>query len=136
MIPKQTQELLSETILFSDFSSKEEVLSYLTENQQFNDGNKKERFIQSVLEREDLQSTYLENGFALPHGDPQFAEQTKVTILILDKPVLWGKQKADIIVFLMIREEEMQQVEPIMELVMQGIKEKEWFISKMMEVKK
>jgi activator of the mannose operon (transcriptional antiterminator) len=135
-IPKQTQELLRETILFSDFSSKEAVLSHLIENQFFTDETKKKHFTQSVLEREALQSTYLENGFALPHGDPQFAEQTKVTILILDKPVLWGKQKADIIVFLMIREEEIQHVEPIMELVMQGIKEKEWFISKMMEVKK
>lgn len=35
----------------------------------------------------------------------------------------------------MIREDEAQEVEPVMKLIMQGIEDKEWFISKMLEVK-
>jgi mannitol/fructose-specific phosphotransferase system IIA component (Ntr-type) len=53
----------------------------------------------------------------------------------LDQPVEWGNQKADIIILLMIREDETQKVEPMMKLIMQGIENKEWFLSKMLEVK-
>jgi len=55
--------------------------------------------------------------------------------LLLDQPVEWGNQKADIIILLMIREDETQKVEPMMKLIMQGIENKEWFLSKMLEVK-
>ncbi len=82
-----------------------------------------------------MQSTYLDNGFAIPHGSPEFVEETTITILILDKPINWGNQKVDIIVLLMIKEEDTRKVESVMELVMQGIEDKNWFISKMMEVR-
>jgi activator of the mannose operon, transcriptional antiterminator len=42
----------------------------------------------------------------------------------------------DIIVLLMIKEEETQEVESMMKLIMHGVEEKEWFKSKMLEVRK
>lgn len=35
----------------------------------------------------------------------------------------------------MIREEDVKEVEPVMKMVMQGIEDKNWFISKMLEVR-
>lgn len=55
--------------------------------------------------------------------------------MILDKPVLWDNQKVDVMVLLMIKEEDMKEVEAMMELVMKGITDKEWFITKMLEIK-
>ncbi|HAB97469.1 MAG TPA: transcriptional antiterminator, partial [Enterococcus sp.] len=101
----------------------------------FSDEKRKAQFRQSVIEREQLQSTYLDNGFAIPHGNPNYVEETAISILLLDQPVEWGNQKADIIILLMIREDETQKVEPMMKLIMQGIENKEWFLSKMLEVK-
>jgi len=134
-LPEETKLLLSKNIFFGDFQSKDEALKFLIENKHFSSENKKNKFIKSVYEREEIQSTYLDNGFAIPHGDPKLVEKANVSILILDKPMPWGNQKVNIVIFLMIREEEVKKIEPVMKLVMQGIEDKDWFISKMLEVK-
>lgn len=135
-LSNEVKNIVSENILFANFQSKEEVLTYLIEQQYFSTKEKKEKFIASVWERENLQSTYLDNGFAIPHGNPEFVDKTAISIVILDKPIDWGNQKVDVIVLLMIEEERIGEMEPVMKLVMQGIENKNWFISKMMEVEK
>ena len=117
------------------FETKEQALDFLISQNDFSSENQRTDFQRSVLEREALQSTYLDNGFAIPHGNPEFVSKTTFSVLILDRPVDWSNQKVDIIVLLMIREDEAQEVEPVMKLIMQGIEDKEWFISKMLEVK-
>lgn len=133
-LPEKIKLLLSKNIFFGDFQSKDEALNFLIENKYFSSKNTKNKFINSIYEREEIQSTYLDNGFAIPHGDPKLVEETNISILVLDKPILWGNQKVDIIILLMIREEEVKEIEPVMKLVMQGIEDKSWFISKMLEV--
>ncbi|MGG5372514.1 BglG family transcription antiterminator [Enterococcus sp. AZ196] len=135
-VASETKEFIARNILFQNFSNKKAALNFLIDQQSFSDKDLQDKFKQSVWEREGLQSTYLDNGFAIPHGSPEFVEKTTISILILDKPINWGNQKVDIIVLLMIKEEDVRKVEPVMELVMQGIEDKNWFISKMMEVKK
>ncbi|WP_041557111.1 BglG family transcription antiterminator [Carnobacterium sp. 17-4] len=135
-LPEKIKLLLSKNIFFGDFQSKKEALNFLIENKYFSSTNTKNKFINSIYEREEIQSTYLDNGFAIPHGNPKLVEETNISILVLDKPILWGNQKVDIIILLMIREEEVKEIEPVMKLVMQGIEDKSWFISKMLEVKK
>lgn len=135
-LPEKIKLLLSKNIFFGDFQSKDEALNFLIENKYFSSKNTKNKFINSIYEREEIQSTYLDNGFAIPHGNPKLVEETNISILVLDKPILWGNQKVDIIILLMIREEEVKEIEPVMKLVMQGIEDKSWFISKMLEVKK
>ncbi|MDT2613271.1 BglG family transcription antiterminator [Enterococcus dongliensis] len=131
----ETKNFIAKNILFQNFSTKEAALKFLLDQQTFLNEELREQFESSVWERERLQSTYLDNGFAIPHGSPEFVEETTITILILDKPINWGNQKVDIIVLLMIKEEDTRKVESVMELVMQGIEDKNWFISKMMEVR-
>lgn len=122
-------------IIFGHFKGKQEALNYLIEKQKFRNKDFKQLFLQSVFDREEQQSTYLDNGFAIPHGSPKFVERSSINILILDKPIDWGNQKVDIIILLMIKENDLKRVEEMMDIVMKGIKDKEWFISKMLEVK-
>ena len=131
----QAQSMIQPTVFFERFASKTEAINFLIEQTPFSDEKRKAQFQQSIIEREQLQSTYLDNGFAIPHGNPNYVEKTAISILLLDQPVEWGNQKADIIILLMIREDETQKVEPMMKLIMQGIENKEWFLSKMLEVK-
>ncbi|MCF1684652.1 MAG: PRD domain-containing protein [Tetragenococcus koreensis] len=131
----ETRSLVGKDVIFGNFSTKKNALGYLFKRQNFSDELLKENFIDSVWEREELQSTYLGNGFAIPHGNPDFVEETSVSILVLDKAISWGNQLVDIIALLLIREEDDKKIEPVMNLIMQGIEDKNWFISKMMEVK-
>lgn len=134
ILPKLLEDI-PKTIFFGNFSKKKDVLAYVIEKQSFNNQNLKEKFEKSVYERELIQSTYLDNGFAIPHGNPKYVETTSISILILDKPIQWDNQKVDIVILLMIKEGDMNKVENIMKLVMRGIKDKEWLISKMLELK-
>ena len=135
IVTEKTKTFISNHIYFDNFPSKKEALEFLINHHTFNSEDRKKQFIHSVFERESLQSTYLDNGFAIPHGNPEFVDETAISILVLDKPLQWAHQKVDIIVLLMIREEDVKQVESVMKLIMQGIEDKNWFISKMMEVK-
>lgn len=135
ILPEKTKQLLASNIYFGHYGSKEEAIHFLMEQQNFKNDYKKKQYTQSVFDREAIQSTYLDNGFVIPHGNPLFVEETAIAILVADKPVNWGNQKADIIVLLMIREEDVKEVEAVMKLIMQGIGDKNWFISKMLEVK-
>ena len=134
-ISAKVVETIAQNILFGNFKEKNEALDYLIEKQIFENKEIKEKFHQSVYDREKIQSTYLGNGFAIPHGNPKYVEKTTISVLVLDKPVIWDNQKVDVIVLLMIREEDMKEVEAMMELVMRVITDKEWFITKMLEIK-
>lgn len=135
LIAEKVKHLISSNVYFDHFDSKEAAIRFLVDQQQFENEESKQRFLHSIFEREEIQSTYLENGFAIPHGNPNVVKQTSVAVLIADKPFSWGYQKADIVVLLMIREEDVKEVEPVMKMVMQGIEDKNWFISKMLEVR-
>lgn len=135
-LSEKTKSLFSENIYFGDFQTKEEALQFLIKKIYFSNEDKKSEFTHSLYEREEIQSTYLGNGFAIPHGNPKLIEETSISIIILDKSIPWGNQKVDVIVLLIIREDDVKEIEPVMKLVMQGIEDKNWFISKMLEVKK
>lgn len=134
-ITMDIKDKISQNIYFENLRTKQAAIDFLFEKQNFISRDKQKVLKDAVWEREKLQSTYLDNGFALPHGNPKLVEQTNVSILILDKPIDWGLEKVDIIVLLLISQEDTKQVESIMELVMRGIENKDWFISKMVEVR-
>lgn len=134
-IPTNIKDKISQNIYFENLKTKQAAIDFLFEKQNFTSRDKQKVLKDAVWEREKLQSTYLDNGFALPHGNPKLVEETNVSILILDKSIDWGLEKVDVIVLLLISQEDTKQVEAIMELVMRGIENKDWFISKMMEVR-
>ncbi|MXR78914.1 PTS transporter subunit EIIA, partial [Enterococcus faecalis] len=81
-IAEKVKPLISSNVYFDHFDSKEAAIRFLVDQQQFENEESKQRFLYSIFEREEIQSTYLENGFAIPHGNPNVVKQTSVAVLI------------------------------------------------------
>lgn len=61
-------------------------------------------FYESVIRREEIVSTELDNGFAIPHPlDRDIAEQSFFSVTILNAPILWGRKKIRIILLTYIK---------------------------------
>ena len=67
---------------------KEDVLRILSDEME-REGFVKEGFGGSVLRRERLVSTSVGGGVAIPHGDPEYVNQSRVAIAVLKEPVKW-----------------------------------------------
>ena len=50
----------SSNVYFDHFDSKEAAIRFLVDQQQFENEDSKQRFLHSIFEREEIQSTYLE----------------------------------------------------------------------------
>lgn len=53
--------------------------------------------INSILERDRVATTELDSGVAFPHPNICVSKETFVCVAILDKPVLWNKQRVQLI---------------------------------------
>ena len=85
---------------FREVSDKESLLRILCDK--LNEkGIVEDEFIDSVLEREELGNTNMNDVFALAHPMKLCARETKVAVAILDKPVLWNEEETVRIVFLL-----------------------------------
>lgn len=141
MVAKESNEkspvfnYLVKHVYFESVHSFDEAIDFLLKTNEWSSDSELEVYKASIYQREKLQSTYLDNGFVIPHGNPKLITHSSISILILDKPIEWGNNKADVISLLMIKDTDKAIVEPFMNLIMQGIENKEWFISKMMEVR-
>lgn len=61
-------------------------------------------FYESVIRREEIVSTELDNGFAIPHPlERDMAAQSFFSVTILNAPILWGKKKIRIILLTYIK---------------------------------
>lgn len=132
---EQTLVLLKHHIYFDNVKDFNQALDLLIRANTWATDSAMQKYRHSIEQREKLQSTYLGNGFAIPHGDPHLVDHSCIAVLILDKPIKWGNNKVDVVSLLMVREEDKKIVESFMNLIMHGINNKDWFISKMMEVK-
>lgn len=61
------------------------------------DGYVKEAFYQDVIRRENIESTAIGNGVAIPHGMPENVIQPKISVVKLEYPINWGGKMVSII---------------------------------------
>ena len=61
-----------------------------------------ERFIDSVLKREEIGKTNMNDVFALPHPMELCATDTKVVVALLDNPIKWNESNMIQIVFMLV----------------------------------
>lgn len=127
------KKIISNKIFFGTMNNREQVLDYLINSNEWKSTKNKYEYKESVLKREKFQSTYLGNGFVLPHGDPDKVDVSGIAVFILDKPIHWSGHKVDVVCLLMVRGKSKDILEPFMRMVMRGIEDKEWFKSKMKE---
>ncbi len=85
---------------FPEVSNKESLIRILCDKLK-EKGIVEDEFIDSVLEREELGNTNMNDVFALAHPMKLCARETKVAVAILDQPILWGKEETVKIVFLL-----------------------------------
>lgn len=126
-------KLLKGHVLLVDQSNSRKIMEQLSSFNDWDDEDQCSNYLTTVDKREKIQSTYLGNGFAIPHGNPKLIKQSTIAVAILKRPIKWGNNKVDIISLLMIANQDKNMVEPFMELIMKGINDKEWFIRKIME---
>ncbi|WP_017471262.1 BglG family transcription antiterminator [Amphibacillus jilinensis] len=80
-------------------------------------------FIESIQERERLGSTVLGEGIAIPHPMLMLAKQTKVAVVILDKPLYWADdQEVELVFLLAISKEDYEQTLNIYDFLVEVIR--------------
>ncbi|OMF45811.1 BglG family transcription antiterminator [Paenibacillus peoriae] len=80
-------------------------------------------FGDSVLEREQMSSTAFNNNVAVPHSMHMDSAKTGICIIILDRPVNWGKEKVQIIVMISINKQQRELFSPFFEGVINILSE-------------
>lgn len=94
-------EMLDHETLFlkQDFNSSDQILYSINDILKTN-GYVMEGFLDSMVSRERISPTEVGNGIAIPHGITKYVVKEKIVIMTLKKPVLWNKEKVDIIICL------------------------------------
>lgn len=93
-------------------NSKEEVFRFVSQTfveKEFVN----EDFLQSIQEREALGGTDLPVGVAIPHGKTTNINQSFVSIVLLDKKIVWEEYKVNVIVFVGISKEDIKETKKI-----------------------
>lgn len=67
----------------------------------------------SVLYREEIGDTSIENGIALPHGSPMFVTQSSISIMTLNKPIKWGTIDVSIIIMVSLSEKNINNINDV-----------------------
>lgn len=108
------EKYLDPAFLFikKDFLTKEAILNFLADDY-LNKGLVTNEFKQSLFDREELGSTGLKTGVAIPHADPQTVKETKLSFVTLHSPISWGDTKIQLIVLLAIAEENMTEAKEL-----------------------
>jgi len=94
------------------FDSKEAILNYLADDY-FERGFVTSDFKKTLFEREELGSTGLKTGVAIPHAEPQTVIRTKVTFMALESPIKWGMSQVQLVVLLAIAEGDMTEAKEL-----------------------
>ncbi len=66
----------------------------------------KEGYEADIMTREAIASTAVGSGVAIPHGLPQMVLKSKISIVILGKPVFWGDESVDIVLLVSLTEKD------------------------------
>ena len=97
----------------TDFTSKEELIEQmgevLTEN-----GFVTQQFIQTVQEREEMGSTDLPTGTAVPHGNSTCVNQTIIVLVKNKKKFKWNKYYVDLVFLICIAKQDTFQTRNIL----------------------
>ncbi|WP_319412066.1 phosphoenolpyruvate--protein phosphotransferase [uncultured Cohaesibacter sp.] len=88
-------------VIDEDLRSKNEIIKRMTD-QLLVSGRCRypARLADDVWAREDVFSTALGFGFAIPHAKSEHIEQSSISIAKLPSPVIWGEDEVDIVIML------------------------------------
>ena len=96
------------------FGDEKEVIDFLA-FKLYEKGYVPENYAERVMEREKLSPTSFGNLVAIPHSVTMDAYGTAVAVGILKKPVMWGKNKVQLIFMFAIKKEERKLLDTFFE---------------------
>ncbi|MEG0254084.1 MAG: BglG family transcription antiterminator [Vagococcus sp.] len=95
-----------------EFETKENILTFIS-NKMTELSFVEKAFEQHLLKREEIGSTGLDIGVAFPHAEPKTVIETKLSIVCLKKPILWGQTEVSVVCLLAISEKDMAEAKDI-----------------------
>lgn len=99
------KELMREDLFHvkNTMNNPKEIIDYLCD-ELIEKGLATQSYKEDVFRREVVSATSFVNGFAVPHSIEVSANESCISTLILDKPVIWGGFEVKLIILLAIRE--------------------------------
>lgn len=70
-------------------------------------------FKESVIDRERLSSTYIDNSIAVPHGNPRYVKRSSISLLHFKNQSNWGDESVKLVILLSITESDTKFVKGI-----------------------
>ncbi|MFC6177274.1 BglG family transcription antiterminator [Companilactobacillus huachuanensis] len=92
----------SENIMIDKVDNWENAISMLGKLLE-NNGVLRTGSIESAIQRENLSFTSFKN-ISTPHANPRYVKKTRIGVLKLQEPVVWGNQKVNLIFFIAFKE--------------------------------
>lgn len=110
----QIERFFSRELFFIDkkFTTKEQVLEFMTKSMA-ELGVMDKAAAQSVMEREEASPTEIGNLLAIPHPLENATQVSAVSVVILDKPIMWTEHHVQAIFLLSVAKEEFYLWEPL-----------------------
>ena len=101
--PKDILDCFSEDLFYyGDAPSKNTVIKWLYE-MAYKQGLADEKLYHSIMNHENVTSTYFGNYLAIPHPEIFLSETSFISVAILPKPILWDDEYVDIVFLVSIQ---------------------------------
>lgn len=101
--PKDISDCFSEDLFYyGDAPSKNAVIKRLYE-MAYKQGLADEKLYHSIMNHENVTSTYFGNYLAIPHPEIFLSETSFISVAILPKPILWDDEYVDIVFLVSIQ---------------------------------
>lgn len=101
--PKDILDCFSEDLFYyGDAPSKNAVIKWLYE-MAYKQGLADEKLYHSIMNHENVTSTYFGNCLAIPHPEIFLSETSFISVAILPKPILWDDEYVDIVFLVSIQ---------------------------------
>lgn len=113
-------DLMSNNLLlfFRDNISNQTELIEKYSHYLFEHGYVDNGFYDSVITRQKISSTYISRGIAVPHGSVDLVKESVIVIIILDNPIDWDKEQAQIILFIVSNNEHVNSFNQLLRSVL------------------
>ncbi|MFR3728459.1 BglG family transcription antiterminator [Lacrimispora sp.] len=81
---------------------KDELLRLMV-NKLLETGDVREDYLQNVMDREKATTTAVGGGIAIPHGNNQAVNESRVVVAVLDQPIAWHEDMVDVVFLLALK---------------------------------
>ena len=83
-------------------NNKDELLRLMV-NQLLESGDVSEDYLKNVMDRDKATTTAVGGGVAIPHGNNQAVNESRVVVAVLEKPIGWHEDMVDVVFLLALK---------------------------------